>query len=329
MRRTFYALALPVFLLSGCTPPTTAPEAPGLPPAAAPRQAALTSPRSLRLGSLNLEWLGQPERRRRPYHVPQDPAAMADYLIASRVDVLALQEISDTDGVNGRRTNHLLDRTFALMRQRGAGDWAYVLTAKLAPSDTTQQTGVAWNRARVMPVGPPTRVNVAHPKYPHPREDRMLSSWVRQPYAMKFSTGAGRTDFVLIVLHMKSNIEGPLTETIRRDEAASLIAQLPAVQEKHADRDVVLLGDTNFLSAREPAAQVFATSGFRDLNAADLRTYFSGAPFDRIFVPEAQPEFALSAQKVLRPDTGLQDYRTRISDHFLVFTDVSVRVDDD
>jgi hypothetical protein len=131
------------------------------------------------------------------------------------------------------------------------------------------------------------------------------------------------------VLHMKSNVEGPLTQTIRRDEAASLITQLPAVEEKHADHDVVLLGDTNFLSAGEPAAQVFSSSGFRDLNAADLQTYFSGAPFDRIYVPEAQPEFSRSVQKVFRPGTGLQDYRRRISDHFLVFTDMNVLVDDD
>lgn len=290
---------------------------------------ALASPRTLRLGSLNIEWLGQPEHRKRPYNVPQDPAALADYLMASRVDVLALQEISDTDGQTGRRTNSILDRAFAIMRQRGAGDWAYALTAKLATLDVTQHVGVAWNRARVSLTGAPTRVNVAHPKYPHPRESRMLSSWVRQPYAMKFSTGAGRTDFVLIVLHMKSNVEGPLTQVIRRDEAASLISQLPAVQNKHADRDVVLLGDTNFLSASEAAEQVFTSSGFRDLNAADLRTYFSGAPFDRIFVPEAQPEFTRSAQKVFRPGTGLQDYRTRISDHFLVFADINVLTDDD
>lgn len=284
---------------------------------------------SLRIGSLNLEWLGQPERRRPPYNVPQDPAAIADYLMASGVDVLALQEISDTDGQAKKRSNAVLDQVFALMRERGGGEWSYVLTPKLAPQDTTQHVGIAWNRARAALAGAPTRIDVAHAKYPHPTVDRELSSWVRQPYAMKFSAGAGRTDFVLIVLHMKSNIEGELTETMRRDEAASLASQLQAVRKQHADRDVVLLGDTNFLSAREPALRIFSANGFRDLNAADLRTYFSGAPFDRIFVPVNEPEFARPAQAVFRPTTGLQDFRRRISDHFLVFTDIRVMEDDD
>ncbi len=290
---------------------------------------AAAAPPNLRIGSLNMEWLGQPEQRKTPYNVPQDPAAIADYLIASRVDMLAMQEVSDTDGLPSQRSNSILDRTFAIMRERGAGDWSYVLTPKLVPADKTQHVGIAWNQRRVAATQPPTKVTVEHRKYPHPTRDRPLSSWVRQPYAMKFTTGRGGTDFVMIVLHLKSNIEGPMTETMRRDEATTLMQQLIAVREQYNDGDVILLGDTNCLSAQEPAAQIFARNGFRDLNAADLRTYFSGAPFDRIFVPQSQPEFARSVQTVFRPETGLQEYRTRISDHFLVFTDVSVTQDDD
>lgn len=329
MLRPLGTAALLSFLIAGCAPMSPPTRGTGTRPLVSRQAFELASPRTVRIGALNIEWLGQPEHRKQPYNVPQDPAALADYLMASRVDVLALEEISDTDGRTGERTNNILDQTFALMHSRNAGDWSYVLHAKLAPSDTTQHVGIAWNRARVSLLGQPVRVPVAHPKYPHPKQDRLLSSWVRQPYAVKFSAGRGRTDFVLIALHMKSNVEGPITQTIRRDEAASLVGQVPFVEGRFADHDVVLLGDTNFLDASEPAAQVFSSSGFRDLNAADLHTYFSGAPFDRIYVPEAQPEFSSSVQKVLRPGTGLQDYRRRISDHFLVYADVSVRTDDD
>lgn len=290
---------------------------------------SIAAPPTLRIGSLNMEWLGQPEQRKSPYNVPQDPVAIADYLIASRVDVLAMQEVSDTDGIPSQRSNSILDRTFAIMHERGAGDWRYVLTPKYVLADKTQHVGIAWNQRRLAATQPPTKVKVEHRKYPHPTLDRTLSSWVRQPYAMKFTTGRGGTDFVMIALHLKSNVEGPMTEVMRRDEATTLAQQLIAVREQYADEDMILLGDTNCLSAQEPAAQVFVQNGFRDLNAADLRTYFSGAPFDRIFVPQSQREFARSVQTVFRPETGLQAYRTHISDHFLVFTDISVMQDDD
>ena len=291
--------------------------------------AGIAAPPTLRIGSLNMEWLGQPEQRKSPYNVPQDPVAIADYLIASRVDMLAMQEVSDTDGIPSQRSNSILDRTFEIMRERSAGDWRYVLTPKLVPADKTQHVGIAWNQRRVAATQPPTKIPVEHRKYQHPTKNRTFSSWVRQPYAMKFTTGRGSTDFVMIVLHLKSNLEGPMTEIMRRDEATTLAQHLIEVREQYADGDLILLGDTNFLSVREPAAQIFVQNGFRDLNAADLRTYFSGAPFDRIFVPQTQPEFARSVQTVFRPETGLQDYRTRISDHFLVFTDISVMQDDD
>ena len=180
--------------------------------------------------------------------------------------------------------------------------------------------GVAWNAARVSPVGEPAIIELDH-------EGRL---WNRHPHAMKFSAGAGRTDFVVVVLHMKSNVDGlSRGKRQRAEEARVLAARLAALRTRLEDEDIILIGDLNCVDAREDALATFAAAGLRDLNAADTPTYRNGrSPLDRILVPDGQPEFRFARQYVLTP-TDVGGHAGKLSDHFVVTAAFRILADDD
>lgn len=283
----------------------------------------------LRIGAWNIEHLGSPERRSQPSrNVAQKPADLARYIGRSRVDILALEEIGDTDGVEATRRNATLDKTCELLSVEGAS-WKYVLLPKKDQTETFQLTGVAWNSARVQLVGQPYRI----PVLDDPNDD--IDPWQRHPHALKFSTGQGQTDFVVIPLHMKSNVGGAATANQRALEAKTLVDQLPALRKHFQDDDLVLLGDANCLKGSEPALAAYRQANLRDLNAADTPTTFRGgqyspAPFDRILVTD-QPELRNSQLEVLAPTTDAEhlEHKKLLSDHFLVQTVVTTGADDD
>lgn len=272
----------------------------------------------LKIGAWNIQNLGDRT-------LGQFPAALAEHIYLSGVDVLALSEIWDTDGVEGTHTNAKLDETFERVNREAGHDWTYILFPRRDPSELLQHLGVAWNRRRVQLVGEPLRIPVAYEN---------SETWKRTPYAVKFRAAEGKTDFVLIPLHMKSNrpAEGlPEPVEIRAAEAQSLAAELDGVRQHFEDQDLILLGDLNCLKADEPALQILTGAGFLDLNNEDAITYRTTqylSPFDRILVPQGQPEFRYSEQYILTPARARQHFN-RYSDHFLVLTAMRVLPDDD
>ncbi|MFV0445612.1 MAG: endonuclease/exonuclease/phosphatase family protein [Planctomycetaceae bacterium] len=272
----------------------------------------------IKVGAWNIQNLGDRT-------LGQFPAALAEHFIVADLDVLALEEIWDTDGVDGTITSTKLDETMARLNQEPDHDWTYVLFPKRDPTELMQHVGVAWNRKRLHRVGEPLRI---------PVECANAETWKRTPYAVKFSLGAGRNDFVLIPLHMKSNrpVEGlPNPVQLRSEEAAALAAQIDHVRNHFHDQDLILLGDLNCLKSDEPALQQLLAQGFRDLNNEDAITYRTTkylSPFDRILIPEEQSEFRYSEQYILTPARGRQHFN-RYSDHYLVLTAIRVLPDDD
>lgn len=272
----------------------------------------------LKLGAWNIENLGDRT-------VGQFPAALAEHVLLSSVDVLALEEIWDNDSDETRRTNTKLDDVFRRVNEDAGHDWAYLLFPKRDPLDTRQHTSVAWNRQRVTLVGEPYKV---------PVEYAFEQTWQRTPYAVKFSVRDGKSDFVLIPLHMKSNYrdEGePDPVHVRQREAEALVAKLPDVRGHFGDQDIILLGDLNCLNGDEAALETYFEAGFLDLNRSDAVTYFKGtyrSPFDRILVPREQAEFRYSFQYVLTPAKPAA-HLDRYSDHYLVLAALRVLDDDD
>lgn len=272
----------------------------------------------IKVGAWNIQNLGDRT-------LGQFPAAIAEHILVADLDVLALEEIWDNDGDDGRITNTKLDETFQRVNAEPGHDWTYALFPKRAPTELMQHVGVAWNRKSVQIEGEPLRIPVTYANE---------ETWKRTPYAVKFSVRAGSSDFVLLPLHMKSNreVEGlPAPVDLRAAEAAALAEQIGAVRTHFQDQDLILLGDLNCLKADEPALQTLLAAGFKDLNNEDAITYRTTqylSPFDRILVPDGQSEFRYSEQYILTPARGKQHFN-RYSDHFLVLTALRVLADDD
>jgi hypothetical protein len=278
-----------------------------------------------RIGFWNIEWLGQPSKRSGiAKDVHQTPEDIAMYVSASGVQVLGLAEICDDDEEDDVSSNSTLDDAINLLNSNG-GSWKYVLLPKKNPADLDQHVGVAWNDAVVQMKGQPFQlpIDTSHPEF---------DLLVRSVHAIQFGFGTGKTDFVLIPLHLKSNRGGAaVTKLQRAEEAKRIMAAMTTVRRKFHDQDVVILGDFNTLSVSESAISHVADAGFRDLNSEDSPTvYRSNAPFDRIFVPVGQAEFVSDSQQVFSLDSIEEDeHKTRLSDHFMVTAAINVVADDD
>ncbi len=270
----------------------------------------------IRLGSWNIEHFGSSI-------TSQHPKAIAEHIQLSGVDILALEEIYDTDGDPDTRTNAKLDQVTALMNENPAKGWMYRLFPNKQANDKSQLCGVAWDSKSLTLEGEPFKI-------PVDTDHETFNLWDRHPHAVKFQAGSGKTDFVLIVLHMKSNVDGvDFGRDQRAVEAERLIEQIDSVKEHFADGDIIIAGDTNCLHGDEKAVKEYVEAGFRDLNAADRATFVNTAsPFDRIFVPKKQNEVKFSRQYVLMA-ADADVHESQLSDHYLVLTPIKILADDD
>lgn len=295
---------------------------------------------TLRVAAWNIEWLGRPDRRSGPAkNNAQQPADLADVMADTGAAVIGLSEITD-DSAGGPPSNSTITAALKVLQDKHGGDWRHVLFAKPG-GERDQCTGVAWDAKRVALVAGPTPLAIAEEIGPVGE-----TLWKRPATAVKFSAGKGRTDINVIVVHMKSNFgdrEKPGAPAAQRAlEAERLLAALPKLDGPWAgEKDVLIIGDTNCKSAAEPAIVALVKAGFRDLNAADAPTHhspgsgFEPAPFDRVFVPADQPEFAGAVQITTRGafekarGVSERNFKIRYSDHSPVAVDVKVMADDD
>jgi hypothetical protein len=328
----------------------------------------------IRIANWNIEWLGS-ERTADDIKdninpKPKNPEDLASYIKTGAPDVLSLNEISmeyrDSKGVG---KNRILDATFDLLNKAGAS-WQYELFAKRDGSRAPrhQWTGLAWNSRKVTKVGETSVMSVpvdpvkedAFKKRLTPVESDtvVLSRW---PSAIKLSAGVGKSDFVVIPLHLKSNngdpkeLEGTqatptsqaVTPTIRAYEWELLSQQIEIWRKEFTDDDIVLVGDVNTKSATEPVLQAMITSGYVDCNSQDSKTYIKGkfaSPFDRIIIRSDQPETKESCTaanqnqplgfRVVRPadwkaGATVAQFNKFLSDHQMVVAGLCVGRDDD
>lgn len=301
-----------------------------------------TAARTARIGSWNIEWLGKPGERSGPARgVAQTASDLSDYLVFSRVDVLAVQEIiaDAAAGAGPGRTprSSRIDAMLASVRERTGHPWDYVLFP--GKNDDDQLTGVLWNTATVQPMDQrgeawdardsPKKLNVRAG-----RSSQGSGLWNRPPHAMRLRFGAGMTDIALVPLHMKADYDGAFSAH-RAEEAAVLAEVLPGFEREWSEKDVVMLGDTNITSPGEPAIQVLVAAGFVDCNAKEKQTNWRSGSMDRAFAPANQPEFAGAAFEVVSDpylrERGWEprDFKRSLSDHYMVALTVRIMPDDD
>ncbi|MGN6660059.1 MAG: hypothetical protein ACTHKN_13835 [Achromobacter mucicolens] len=312
----------------------------------------------VQVGAWNIEWLGNAKDGKRKAQKSEDIAA---YIGIAEVDVLALAEISPTSrNASGEYQNDTLDAAFEQLNQSGAA-WKYTLLPKRpgARAYYDQWTGVAWNERRVQKVGGPWRLRATidsdrekaiKAKFSTRQPDTII--WSRWPHAFKFSAGKGLSDFIVVPVHFKANSgrdAGPVDA--RKYEVDLLLEALDRGASQVSDGDLVVLGDSNMLSANEPAAAALRAYGMKDCNAGDIGTHLSSgavgqdAPFDRVFLVSSQPETQASCPlngeiadpftfTVVRPSAwlpgmGRGEFRDRLSDHQLVRVGICAIKDDD
>lgn len=294
--------------------------------AADPARAAASQPTVLRVGAWNIEWLGTPDSRYGPAKGRlQTFDDLADYIAFADVSILAVAEVAK-DAESGAWKSERLAAALAAVGKRSGGDWDHVLFP--ATSGRNQLVGVAWDRKRVRPVGRAWPLPVSQSRS---AADKPL--WSRPPYAQKFSAGPGQTDFVVVPLHMKSDSGGDFAAH-RGEEAAALAAVMDAARETMADGDWLLIGDSNCGEHSEPAIAALSGAGFVDLNGADIATHVRWGALDRAFVPADQPEFGrklwvLSDDYRAARGMTADDFRVRLSDHYMVVTEITIAADDD
>ncbi len=295
-------------------------------------EALTITPRKIRIGAWNIEWLSQPDKRYGDAQGKTQTAEdLADYILAARVEALALEEICPTNldnpesydpEVDGPLDNEVLRAALEIVSKRTKGEWLFRLFPSAGTTRWTNQlTGIAWNS---------TKLTVLGESWPVIDYDKSQSkSWYRPPWATAFSTGEGMTDLVIIPIHMKAYEEAA---PHRAKEAAELVE---ALANSDGDPDVLIIGDSNCHKGDEQAIAIYKAAGFIDLNKRDLPTHVGTPPLDRVFVPKDQPEFAkrffqvfdkpYMARRRLKPN----GFHERYSDHFMVITTVQAGEDDD
>lgn len=277
------------------------------------------SPQSIRIATWNLRYLGPSNQNRAESRSPED---LADYIAESGAAVIALTEVGETPGTP--RRNATLDAALGILRNAGNGDWAY----ELFPTQDerqTRMTGVAWNKSLVRRDGNAYKVPVATGQMSAATDSMM---WGRVPHAVKFATGAN--DFIVVPIHMQPDQGSGDNMAHRVAEARELARHLPGIASNLSDRDVILIGDFGAPAGTETTVRLLTQAGYQDLNDRDVSTHLSGAAFERAFVPADQPEF-LGIKMKAAPSANLagENFRTRLSDHYIAYFELKLTGDDD
>jgi len=300
---------------------------------------------TIRVGAWNIEWLGFPDKRSSfGRNTPQKPSTVAKYIHDAKVDILALEEI----GIESLETPYKSKPLQAIMdalKKEYQQEWEYTLFPKTDYTADTedffvrgQHCGIAWRTDKATQVGEVYAVPIGK------NETFGQKFFERRANAVKFSVGSGKTDLVVIPVHLKSNRaddkekDPNYTAKQRQAELTSFVKQLDTLKSHFKDEDIVLLGDTNIMTGETKTSGILVDAGFLDLNASDDGTTvawgkskYPSAPFDRIFTPKGQPEFKVTTQATHKPDDveKMKDHRRQLSDHYLVSVDVAIMADDD
>ena len=126
--------------------------------------------------------------------VPQQAGDIASYIKSSGVNVLALEEIYAEKNGDKKPRNDTLDNVVKILSSDGA-KWKYTLFRSPKSKAVSKLTGVMWNEEVVKPIGEPIPLKIPAGSF----------RGKGKPTAMKFSAGKGKTDFIIIPVHMKSN----------------------------------------------------------------------------------------------------------------------------
>ena len=264
-----------------------------------PAGAAPTAPKTIRIGALNMYWLGCRWRRWPKGHDRLGPAKnltkVADYISSAKVDVLAISEVYANAPAD---ESYQLDKIRDLLTANSQAAWKYKLFPRYGEDE--QCVGVMWNNERVRltdvdAIGlerkPKDWVAYAKKHRVLSYEGKLMKSiHTRSVVGARFKVaGEGMTDFIVIPLHLKSNSgdDAGHMPVRRYYEARTLLDSLEKpLLKKRKECDVVLIGDFNTKPSR---AERFTPEGSTEpTSAPDYLTSWGEPAFFRVLGGDGQ-----------------------------------------
>ncbi|MDQ3628323.1 MAG: ExeM/NucH family extracellular endonuclease [Actinomycetota bacterium] len=232
-----------------------------------------------------------------PESFQRQQAKIVNAINALDADVVALQEIENSEPFTGNRDDALINLVIALNADAGRRTWQYVPSPKAVPEgEDVIRTAFIFKRFNVERVGP-SRILLDDPAF----------SNARQPLAQAFRPrgGAEADTFLAIANHFKSKSCGGATgdnadardgqacfNGDRTRQAQALVTFADTVSGDAGIEKIFLLGDFNSYTEEDPL-QVFEQAGWTNVaqTLTDKDTYsFAGlsGSLDHVFAsPEA------------------------------------------
>ncbi|HEX8070132.1 MAG TPA: endonuclease/exonuclease/phosphatase family protein [Pyrinomonadaceae bacterium] len=279
----------------------------------------------IQIGTYNIEWFGTSDTSKHAHRsqttVKQIAAFIADTL---DLEIVVLEEINPNSTEYQRLEAALQQRGYRLHHGSTGGDQSVV---------------IAYDADEVTLLGDVRELDVRN-NFDLP--GGCHSGGLRKPLAGHFR--AGQFDFVLVGVHLKSQLGGPCADDVRREQAQDLRGQIEPLLAAEQERDIIITGDFN-ANLNDPSLTPLLqpAAGLRALTAAGRRANSSGrisylkAPFqeiiDQMFVrPDATAEWINRSTFIYNPptnQTALNNYLTFFSDHAPVWASFRTSADDD
>jgi len=284
--------------------------------AALPASAQTTAP-PLRIGTWNLEFLGDPANHRDkvPPRDDADLAAIGAYVRGLGVAVLAVQEVCSevplgkVAAAAGPSWNLVLGTT---------GGWDDGITA--------QRIGFLFDTARV-------ELLSAEELRDFPQRLEDVPIFHRIPVTACFRDKRSGCDFRAVTVHLKASMK-PDDLKKRKLEATVLRDWLLLLENgKREDQDIVVLGDFNSTYDADPETVLEGAGAVRYLRPATPTPTIMHfpEPIDQIAPSSRFQEIAAKTFAVHGPAAGVDRdaWRKTYSDHFPVTVDLECNGDDD
>ena len=209
-------------------------------------------PRYIHIGAMNIEHFGKEDSN------PDNQYALAEHIEMSGVHVLALQELYVTNDISDLESipeNKFLSDALSLVEEHTGDTWKYEIFRNRGLRDKSQLCGIAWNTSRVEKTAGTFRIPVSNKATDG---NLTLNLWDRHPHAVKFKalpgedTNIALTDFVVVSLHMKSNVgKHHVVMKTRAHEVREIIEKRADIENHFDEKDIIFIGDTNCKSRHE------------------------------------------------------------------------------
>jgi len=219
--------------------------------------------------SFNIQWLGQSAKR--------DNAALADLL--APYDIVVIQELIAAPATSGSDSG-ARQRAADFFKEMGRRGFAFHLSGDTGPkgplgssTSKTEWWVTFFRPEKVEPAAGLPQGFVSMPLAKNPDYDRV-------PYALPLRTTDGRFDCVLLSVHLNPD----KARTHRAHELKALGSWIAAESARQAEKDFIVLGDTNIQGQNELRAVI--PSGMVSLNADCVGTNVSPKspkPYAQVF----------------------------------------------